>query len=178
MCSFSSSCHRFEPMTHLLSIMPIPRSALFGSALRGTSIYVCTSKDNLPQPQIYHTMSRQNTFSVVGVMKVPTHLTKDDFEKKVETLLDTIFELPIAKGKLIKYEMFIQTTHIDDHIPHLGLPQPQPTLVVREEWEHADQVVAVMQHAEVRKLVHAANKEFGFHLDSCWFAADVVTKEG
>ncbi|KAJ6474529.1 hypothetical protein DFH09DRAFT_1293563 [Mycena vulgaris] len=113
---------------------------------------------------------------VVSIHRAPSHLSKTQFEEKMEALMNGVIALPIAQRNMLKFEMFMTNSTLDSHIKALGLPAPHPTVVVAVEYESWDHVTEVAGDATVKRLIGAANAEFGFHLESCTFGADVVTK--
>ncbi|KAJ7473542.1 hypothetical protein FB451DRAFT_1558720 [Mycena latifolia] len=119
---------------------------------------------------------KQDSICLVGIFKAPPHLSKVQFENKLEAVADAFLSLPGATQGLLKYEMFIQNIILNDHIQALGFPAPHPAVLMRTEWESLDQVVEIMRDARVMKLAAGAIEELGIDVDSCTFSADVVTK--
>ncbi|KAJ7920057.1 hypothetical protein B0H13DRAFT_1867961 [Mycena leptocephala] len=58
----------------------------------------------------------------------------------------------------------------------IGLPEPEPMLVVVFETETRDALLELTTEPSVRTLVGEAMRELDVHNDSSVFAADVITK--
>jgi hypothetical protein len=47
----------------------------------------------------------KDRFRSIGVHKVPSHLSKKDFENKIEALMNDVLALDLAGKKVLKMEM-------------------------------------------------------------------------
>ncbi|KAJ6459993.1 hypothetical protein C8R45DRAFT_1109355 [Mycena sanguinolenta] len=114
-------------------------------------------------------------FSAFIVNKVPPHLSKTEFEAKVEALVDKALLLPIVQKNLVKFEMIFQNDLVDEHVGAFGFPPRDPVLFVTLHSETLEQLSEVLAAPEVQK-VFDTGKEWGLHAHSSGFSATVATK--
>ncbi|KAJ7936094.1 hypothetical protein B0H13DRAFT_1853787 [Mycena leptocephala] len=115
--------------------------------------------------------TRKDLFHVMVMHKIPPYLSKNEFETKLEALIDNALQLPLVQENLFKVEMIFQTDLSDDHVKVFAFPPKEEIVLV----ETAENLLELMQDAEVQKLVENG-KEFGLHSNSYGFSADVVAK--
>ncbi|KAJ7106671.1 hypothetical protein C8R44DRAFT_885941 [Mycena epipterygia] len=116
-----------------------------------------------------------------SIHPVPAHLSKAQFEQKMEALVDALIAVPVFKNNAFGIEMLVQSSTLDTdiqalHVQGLGLPAPHPTVVILVQWKSQGQLQEVMSDAAVKKLIARAIADFSLHVDSCAGAADTVTK--
>ncbi|KAJ6620474.1 hypothetical protein B0H10DRAFT_1946028 [Mycena sp. CBHHK59/15] len=127
----------------------------------------------------------KDCFTVLGIHPAPAHLSKSDFESKIETFLESILALPIAQKYFLKTEIvgpfaifcsidytkgeqFFQTkelAQLEGSSEGSWLPEPEPTMcIIKYEFE-------VLNDPELL-AVFLGEKEVGFNTLSTTFAAD------
>jgi len=109
----------------------------------------------------------------IGIFQVPAHMSYTSFHQKMEALIDGV--LDSTKPSLTS-TMYVQNQNAEEHLQAAGYPASQPTVVVVTETQAMDEVIQVLNHAQVKDLVEAGKEEISFHNDSIIFSADVVTK--
>ncbi|KAJ6562218.1 hypothetical protein B0H19DRAFT_1233922, partial [Mycena capillaripes] len=119
--------------------------------------------------------ARKDRFYVIIIHKVPQHLSKKEFEDKVEAIVDAAVLVPLVQKNLLKVEMIFQTGKLDDHVEAFGFPPRENAVLLALQSETADQFSAVLKDPEVLE-VFKKGKEFGLHNGSFGLAADVVPK--
>jgi hypothetical protein len=98
----------------------------------------------------------KDRFTVLGIHPAPAHLSKSDFECKIETFLESILALPIAQKYFLKTEIvgpfeifcsidctkgeqFFQTkelAQLEGSSEGSSLPEPEPTMcIIKYEFE-------------------------------------------
>ncbi|KAJ6562195.1 hypothetical protein B0H19DRAFT_1068866 [Mycena capillaripes] len=97
--------------------------------------------------------SRKDHVCIVGNFKLAASFTKEEVEHKIETLVDNALALPTTKHKLLRYE-------IVDASVELLTPE---------------QMAAILEDEETRKLIASAMAELQLQANGCVFAADAMT---
>ncbi|KAJ7653407.1 hypothetical protein B0H17DRAFT_1338434 [Mycena rosella] len=110
--------------------------------------------------------TQTDSVCLIGIYKVPPHLSKGQFETKFEAFMDALFLLPVVNDGLLKYELLFQNATLDEHVQAPELPASRPTVVCRGEWEVSkpsteEQVVAIAQDAKFKSLVAGEIEELG-----------------
>ncbi|KAF7368639.1 hypothetical protein MVEN_00188100 [Mycena venus] len=120
----------------------------------------------------------KDRFTVLGVHPAPAHLSKFDFESKIEAFLESILALPIAQKYFLKTEIFFQTkelAQLEGSSEGFWLPEPEPTMcIIKYEFETLDHNIEVLNDPELLAVV-LGEQELGFNTLSTTFAADVLT---
>jgi hypothetical protein len=94
--------------------------------------------------------ARKDVVQVIGIQKVPSHLSKEEFETKYETLIDELLALPQFKENLLKVELVrieplrtfrepnaspllpVFTNHrFDQYLASFGIPPREPIVAAR-----------------------------------------------
>ncbi|KAK6978244.1 hypothetical protein R3P38DRAFT_500566 [Favolaschia claudopus] len=104
--------------------------------------------------------------------KVPDSMSTDDFERKLEALIDEMVILPVVQENLFKLEMILQNDKVDDGCAAFGLPPREQAVFVIAQSKSIDQLRAVLAAPEVRK-VYDKGKEFGLHSSTFGSAASL-----
>ncbi|KAF8131750.1 hypothetical protein K438DRAFT_2031933 [Mycena galopus ATCC 62051] len=96
----------------------------------------------------------KDRFTVLGIHPAPAHLSKSDFESKIETFLESILALPIAQKYILKTEIgeqFFQTkesAQLEGSSEGSGLSEPEPTMcIIKYELETLDHNIEPLHHA-------------------------------
>ncbi|KAJ7677056.1 hypothetical protein DFH06DRAFT_617678 [Mycena polygramma] len=119
--------------------------------------------------------SRKDRFHIVFIHEVPQHLSTEDFERKLEALVDCAVALPAFQDNLLKVEMLFQNDKLDAHVGAYGFGPRQEMVLVAMQSETAEHLFAVLSDPEVRS-VFEKGKEFSLHGVSCGLAADILPK--
>ncbi|KAJ7205966.1 hypothetical protein GGX14DRAFT_397247 [Mycena pura] len=121
--------------------------------------------------------STQKPVRIVGIYKVPTHLSRDEYGQKFHAFVEKYIALPAIQKNLVRYEVWQQNDAVGDRMmQNLAHPVSEPTFLVRAESETLDHVIEYLNDPQARKLVQDAKQDFGFNTNACLFTADVVTK--
>ncbi|KAJ7925451.1 hypothetical protein B0H13DRAFT_2314461 [Mycena leptocephala] len=115
--------------------------------------------------------ARKDGFHVMGMHKIPPHLSKDEFETKLEALIDEAVKLPLVQRNLLKVEVIFQTDLMDEHVKAFGFPPREDVVFVEVQCETVENVLALVGDAEVQKLV-GNGQAFALHSNSYGFSAD------
>ncbi|KAJ7896585.1 hypothetical protein B0H13DRAFT_2338318 [Mycena leptocephala] len=114
-------------------------------------------------------------FHFMVMHKIPPHLSKTEFETKLEALIDEALQLPSIQKNLLKIEMIFQEDVLDEHVKAFGFPPREPVVFIEVHCETVDHLLALLGDPEARRLIEKG-KEFVPPSGSCVFAADVVAK--
>jgi hypothetical protein len=98
--------------------------------------------------------ARKDIVQIVGVHKVPSHLSKEEFEAKYETLVEEMVALPSMKNNFLKLEIvrttsmrtfralnasfrqqFLQNDRFDQYLESYRCPPRESLVIVRGEIE-------------------------------------------
>ncbi|KAJ7743903.1 hypothetical protein DFH07DRAFT_1063474 [Mycena maculata] len=122
--------------------------------------------------------ARKDRARIIGVYKIPPHLSLEQFETKYKEMTDTLVALPGAAKNLVKYELSFSTNACDDPLQTMKLPSPQGTVVVISEAESHEKMMEWLNDPELHKALDAWRDELGFSVaESSWsFHAKVITK--
>ncbi|KAJ6526774.1 hypothetical protein B0H19DRAFT_1196950 [Mycena capillaripes] len=113
---------------------------------------------------------------VMIAMKSPAHLSPDNFQKKVEALVDRFLALPIAQQKLLKFSMYVPNQNMATHLRALGLRAPEPVIMVMVDTETEEAFIETATDSAVKTIVADAIRDLGMDAHSLIFSADVVSK--
>ncbi|KAJ7212658.1 hypothetical protein GGX14DRAFT_446783 [Mycena pura] len=110
-----------------------------------------------------------------GIHPIPATIAKEDFEAKCEALVESFLELPVAQRNFLRFDILTQNDQIADLVTSLGLPEPQPVVCLRCEYETDANWAECLRDPDFVKAMEAG-RSWGFHESACIFSADVVTK--
>ncbi|KAJ7883803.1 hypothetical protein B0H13DRAFT_2046304 [Mycena leptocephala] len=102
---------------------------------------------------------------LMGVFKPPANLSAEEFVNKTQGLVSRFFALPIAQ-KLVNYSLWTQNDTNAANRKGLGLPAPDPVLMVMLETE-------LVTDPAIKSLAEEFLREFG-DIDYEVFSADIV----
>ncbi|KAJ7885812.1 hypothetical protein B0H13DRAFT_2343079 [Mycena leptocephala] len=111
----------------------------------------------------------------MAMHKIPPHLSKTEFETKLEALLDEALQLPLVQQSLLKLELIFQDDVLDEVVKAFGFPPREPAVFIKVHCETVDHLLAFLGDPEVRGLIEKG-KEVGPPSSSYVFAADVLAK--
>ncbi|KAF7326714.1 hypothetical protein MSAN_02502300 [Mycena sanguinolenta] len=77
---------------------------------------------------------RKDRVFALAICQAPPNLSKEAFEKKVTSIVDTILALPISQKSFLKFELNFQTGLINEHVKALGFPEGSPNVLVTVEY--------------------------------------------
>ncbi|KAJ7885002.1 hypothetical protein B0H13DRAFT_2343348 [Mycena leptocephala] len=127
----------------------------------------------MPRLQLIHCSNV--AFRTQGRFPCHGHAQKDEFETKLEALIDEAVKLPLVQRNLLKVEMIFQTDLMDEHVKAFGFPPREDVVFVEVQCETVENVLALVGDAEVQKLV-GNGQAFALHSNSYGFSADVDAK--
>ncbi|KAF7354238.1 hypothetical protein MVEN_01111600 [Mycena venus] len=116
--------------------------------------------------------ARKDLFEVIAIHRVPAHLPKEEFEGKLEALIDQLLLLPIFKQNILKLQILLQNDRFDEYLESYECPPREPLAVVKVQAETIDNIMAIMNDLEVQKMVKRA-EDFGLPSATCAFGIDV-----
>ncbi|KAJ7452277.1 hypothetical protein FB451DRAFT_1565981 [Mycena latifolia] len=119
--------------------------------------------------------ARQDRFHAMIIHKIPPHLSKHEFEAKLEGLIDETLQLPLVQNNLLKVQVIFQEDFMDEHVKAFGFPPREPIVLVAIHCETMDNLLDLLDTAEVRGAFEKG-KEFGLHTTGHGFSAEVVAK--
>ncbi|KAJ6464929.1 hypothetical protein C8R45DRAFT_1219830 [Mycena sanguinolenta] len=77
----------------------------------------------------------------------------------------------------VKHEMWTSNGVIDPHVRVLGLPAPDPDVVIiMLETEHQNGMIQMLSDSDVKQFMEDARHELNIHIGSSFFVAKVVNK--
>ncbi|KAJ7913716.1 hypothetical protein B0H13DRAFT_2326104 [Mycena leptocephala] len=119
--------------------------------------------------------THQNPVRVMGIFKCPAAMSMETFTQKLEALIDAIIPLPSSEN-ISKYDLCVPNRALDAHLERLGMPSSLGTIVVTAEFQTVEKMDAVLFDPEVNRLVEGAKADMSWHLESCTFAYDKISK--
>ncbi|KAJ7670299.1 hypothetical protein B0H17DRAFT_1335615 [Mycena rosella] len=85
---------------------------------------------------------RKDRFNVIGIYKVPPHLTKKELEAKLEAFVDEFLALPVVQQTALKMEMSFRNDLLNDHVKVLGYTPAEPAVLITAQTErHAESAI-------------------------------------
>ncbi|KAJ6569063.1 hypothetical protein B0H19DRAFT_1256740 [Mycena capillaripes] len=125
---------------------------------------------------------RKDTITVIGVHRVPAHLSKREFEENVDRLVESLLALPEAKNLLslnvYRHQNIIQifqNNHVEASMKELGYPPAQPCVLLMPEFETADNLAEWLHSPALKQLLSDAD-QFHFVSGSTAASMDAVTR--
>ncbi|KAF8192372.1 hypothetical protein K438DRAFT_2018062 [Mycena galopus ATCC 62051] len=115
--------------------------------------------------------ARKDVLNVLAIYKVPPHLSKEEFEAKLNSFLDDLVALPEVQRNVLKVEILFQNDRFDGHLQHYGYPPREPLVVAMAQVESADHAIAIMSDPEMQKIVQGAQNLL--EAGACTFTVDV-----
>ncbi|KAJ6529434.1 hypothetical protein DFH09DRAFT_1185105 [Mycena vulgaris] len=142
---------------------------------RGASIFSAHAVEKLNKPGRDH----KDNLRVVGLFKVPQHLTPAHHAEKFVALVDSIVAHPTIQKNMLGYTMASQPSplgHMNlQFTPTMRIPAPERTCILILEAENWERAVEIAKDADVGKLIADGHQDFGFLAESSSFSADFVT---
>jgi len=138
---------------------------------RGASIFSAHVVEKLNKPGRDH----KDNLRVVGLFKVPQHLTPAQHAEKFEALVDSIVAHPTIQKHMLGYTMWMPNNTMNPSIQTMRIPASERTCVLILEAENWERAVEIAKDADVAKLIAGGHQDFGFLTESTSFSADFVT---
>ncbi|KAJ7447475.1 hypothetical protein FB451DRAFT_1567550 [Mycena latifolia] len=123
---------------------------------RSASIFSAHVVEKLKKPGRDH----KDNLRIVGLFKVPQHLTPAQHAEKLEALVDSIW---------------LPNDTMNASIQTMRIPAPERTCILILEAENWERTVEIAKDADVGKLIAGGHQDFGFLTESSSFSADFVT---
>ncbi|KAF7367817.1 Zn(2)-C6 fungal-type domain-containing protein [Mycena sanguinolenta] len=127
------------------------------------------------EPPTMSASARKDYCNFLTIHPVPSGISKQEYERKHSTWLDTVAQTPVAQRNMLKITMFIQEDALAESIGRLEMPSPTPTVVTHIVFEDVENFKEIARDQTFKALVDQA-KEFGYHKGASLFTADVVLK--
>ncbi|KAJ7192414.1 hypothetical protein GGX14DRAFT_701386 [Mycena pura] len=102
--------------------------------------------------------------------EVPGHIPVAEYHAKIDRMVESFISLPVAQQHLVKHTTWLQNNVIAREVKEWGFPEAEKTVLVMLEcgsWESMDK--------GTKKIAAAAMDDFGLHVESNCFSADVDT---
>ncbi|KAJ7776320.1 hypothetical protein B0H16DRAFT_1506346 [Mycena metata] len=115
----------------------------------------------------------KDTFTTIGIHRVPSHLSKKDFDSKIEAWVDDLVKLPVVQKNALKVEILIQNTVLDTHATRMGFPPAEPIVIIVMQSESEAQMVEILNDPAVIKLGDRG-REFQMQSGASSFSVEVV----
>ncbi|KAJ6554298.1 hypothetical protein B0H19DRAFT_1262679 [Mycena capillaripes] len=141
---------------------------------RGASIFSAHVVEKLNKPGRDH----KDNLRVVGLFKVPQHLTPGQHAEKFEVLVDSIVAHPTIQKNMLGYTMASQPSLLGrtnlQLTPTMRIPAPERTCILILEAENWERAVEIAKDTDVGKLIAGGHQDFSFLAGSSSFSADFV----
>ncbi|KAJ7136761.1 hypothetical protein C8R44DRAFT_868879 [Mycena epipterygia] len=112
----------------------------------------------------------------VSIHRAAAHLSKAQFEQKMDDFMDAFIEVPAVKKNALKIEMLVPKSNMDMHVQAIGLPAPHPTVIILCEWESQEKMLATASDTTLIKMVAGGIADFGLDAGSCVFHSNITAK--
>ncbi|KAJ7868357.1 hypothetical protein B0H14DRAFT_2729923, partial [Mycena olivaceomarginata] len=120
--------------------------------------------------------TRRETCHGIFIFKVPSHMEVGDYHGRVESLVDKLAELPVSQEHMVKYTIWFQNDIVAPELRGTWrFPEAERTVVVMLECDTWVSMNQIFTHEEVKRILGDAMNDFGFHIESNCFPADVDT---
>ncbi|KAF7364138.1 hypothetical protein MSAN_01073000 [Mycena sanguinolenta] len=120
---------------------------------------------------------RKDRVFALAICQAPPNLSKEAFEKKVTSIVDTILALPISQKSFLKFELNFQTGLVNEHVKALGFPEGSPNVLVTVEYAAmADLFELLKDPAFLVAVQEGKNDLYGDHPAVNAFLANVETR--
>ncbi|KAJ7913252.1 hypothetical protein B0H13DRAFT_1874072 [Mycena leptocephala] len=118
--------------------------------------------------------ARKETCHGIFIFKVPSHMEVGDYHGKVESMVDKFVALPVAQQHMVKHTIWFQNDIIAPALEDAWrFPEAERTVVVMLECDTWDSMNQILKHEEIKRIIGDAMNDFGLHVDSNCFSADV-----
>ncbi|KAJ7899734.1 hypothetical protein B0H13DRAFT_2336887 [Mycena leptocephala] len=120
--------------------------------------------------------TRRETCHGIFIFKVPSHMEVADYHAKIGSMVDKFVALPVAQQHMVKHTIWFQNDIIAPEFEGTWrFPEAERTVVVMLECDTWDSMNQILTHEEIRRIIGDAMNDFGLHVDSNCFSADVDT---
>ncbi|KAF8150457.1 hypothetical protein K438DRAFT_1865435 [Mycena galopus ATCC 62051] len=120
--------------------------------------------------------SESNRKRVMCVLKVPGHMSSDEFNRRARAVDEALAELPATRKNIVKGALWLQNDNIEKHLQALGRGPAERVYIILVEAETWENMEAYLTDPEVQKCIADGTKDAAWQEDSYRFAADVIPK--
>ncbi|KAJ7021897.1 hypothetical protein C8F04DRAFT_1195036 [Mycena alexandri] len=116
------------------------------------------------------------------ILKAPSRFSREEFSHKLGGLVDRLLAMPNSQKTSQKHSMCIQSNtdtslrRTDALLRGLGLPVPEPMVVLMTETKSLDDAIEFGADPAVKQLAAEATAELEFHVNGVGFLGDVESK--
>ncbi|KAJ6462490.1 hypothetical protein C8R45DRAFT_1026902 [Mycena sanguinolenta] len=115
----------------------------------------------------------------VAIFKAPPNLSKDAFEKKITSIVDTLVALPISQKKFLKFDLIFQTGLGDEQLKALGFPEAPISVWMIGECAAVSDFLEICEDPAYMNAIQEGNNDlYGNHPIVDGFLADVEMRTG
>ncbi|KAF8195317.1 hypothetical protein K438DRAFT_2017283 [Mycena galopus ATCC 62051] len=118
----------------------------------------------------------QHTHHAAGFFILPPQLSIAEWKQKTAALVDELSALPALHKFWTKFQVWWQNTEFHPHSESLGLPPPEPIVILYGESETVEHMADFSKDPGILKVVLDANNDFGLNIEAHCGSVDVVTK--
>ncbi|KAJ6556656.1 hypothetical protein DFH09DRAFT_1164893 [Mycena vulgaris] len=122
--------------------------------------------------------ARKDRVYLLGIHPAPSHLSKQEFDTKINSFIDSILSTPAAKRLLPRADLFFQKDGLDDSITTFRLPGSAAVVcIVRYEFESHDHLVELLHdHEFLDVFLGNDSEEIAFHTLATMYTSTPITK--
>ncbi|KAJ7304865.1 hypothetical protein DFH08DRAFT_902920 [Mycena albidolilacea] len=118
--------------------------------------------------------TRRETCHGILIFKVPSHMEVGDYHRKIESVVDKLVELPVAQEHMVKHTIWFQNDIVAPELQETWrFPEAERTVVVMLECDTWVSMNQILTHEEVKRIIGDGKNDFGLHVESNCFSADV-----
>ncbi|KAK7019833.1 hypothetical protein R3P38DRAFT_1224445 [Favolaschia claudopus] len=114
----------------------------------------------------------KHLYSGIGIYTAPPGLSRNEFNRHMQELMDALARLPTAKN-FHHFNVIYQTDDLEEHMQGLGFPSPPATTLVTAASENRNKMVAFFRDPAVVQLIHGS-EHFGLQAAACAYSADLT----
>ncbi|KAF7348640.1 hypothetical protein MVEN_01382100 [Mycena venus] len=118
----------------------------------------------------------QHTHRAAGFFKLPPQISMAQWKQQTAALVDELSALPALHKYWTKFQVWWQNTEFHPHSESLGLPPPEPIVILYGESETVEHMADFSKDPGILKVVLNANNDFGLNIEAHCGSVDVVTK--
>ncbi|KAJ7020528.1 hypothetical protein C8F04DRAFT_1143781 [Mycena alexandri] len=123
-----------------------------------------------------------NPVRSVWILKAQSRFSRDEFSDKLGGFVDQLLAMPKAQKTFHKHVMFLPSTMdtsdrgTDTMLRGLGLPVPEPAVVLVTESKSQEDVIELCADQAVKELMKEATAELELHVNSVAFLGNLQSK--
>ncbi|KAJ6453723.1 hypothetical protein C8R45DRAFT_630533 [Mycena sanguinolenta] len=112
---------------------------------------------------------------VLGLFRVPPHLTRAQYALKLEALVDNIVAHPTFREHMLGYTIW-RPNETMDGVLGVEVPPAKSPFVILLEAKSWNSMVEIAKDEGVQQIIVSGHEDFGFHAGSSSFCVDISTK--